>query len=59
MFSNLLQSNKIDKFTDKCAVCGVYGVEEAAKLVYLCLFALQHRGQEGSGIAAYDGKISI
>lgn len=56
MISDFLQSNKIDKFTDKCAVCGVYGVEEASKLVYLCLFALQHRGQEGSGIASYDGK---
>lgn len=48
--------NNPDKLNDKCAVCGVYGVEEAAKLVYLCLFALQHRGQEGSGIAAYNGR---
>lgn len=56
MSGDFFQTRKIDKFNDKCAVCGVYGVEEAAKLVYLCLFALQHRGQEGSGIASYDGK---
>ncbi len=56
MSRNFLNDQTIDKLHDKCAVCGVYGVEEAAKLVYLCLFALQHRGQEGSGIASYDGK---
>ena len=56
MSRNFLREQKVDKLHDKCAVCGVYGVEEAAKLVYLCLFALQHRGQEGSGIASYDGK---
>ncbi|WP_394282251.1 amidophosphoribosyltransferase [Corynebacterium sp.] len=36
--------------------CGVFGVwapgEEVAKLTYFGLFALQHRGQEGAGIAA-------
>ncbi|MHA2789783.1 amidophosphoribosyltransferase [Corynebacterium sp. S7] len=39
--------------------CGVFGVwapgEEVAKLTYFGLFALQHRGQEGAGIAAGDG----
>lgn len=44
-----------DKFYDECAIAGVYGNHEAAKLVYLCLYALQHRGQQGTGIAAYDG----
>ncbi|MDR0454169.1 MAG: amidophosphoribosyltransferase, partial [Deferribacteraceae bacterium] len=34
---------------------GVYGSADAAKICYLCLYALQHRGQEGSGIAAGDG----
>jgi amidophosphoribosyltransferase len=40
--------------------CGVFGVwapgEEAAKLAYYGLYALQHRGQEAAGIAASDGR---
>src|SRR3954453_942624 len=38
---------------------GVYGPPEAAKLVYLGLYALQHRGQEGSGIVASDGQMLL
>ncbi|MEI7904383.1 MAG: amidophosphoribosyltransferase [Candidatus Firestonebacteria bacterium] len=37
-----------------CGVFGVYNVEEAAKLAYLGLYALQHRGQESAGIASSD-----
>lgn len=44
-----------DKFREECGVAGVYGDEDAANLVYLCLYSLQHRGQEGAGIAAFDG----
>ncbi|MCL1898586.1 MAG: amidophosphoribosyltransferase [Micrococcales bacterium] len=40
--------------------CGVFGVwapgEEAAKLAYFGLYALQHRGQESAGIASSDGQ---
>jgi len=40
--------------------CGVFGVyapnENVARLTYFALFALQHRGQESSGIATADGK---
>ena len=43
-----------DKFHEECGVAGVFGDSEAANLVYLCLYALQHRGQEGAGIAASD-----
>ena len=39
-----------------CAVVGVYGSENAAKIAYYSLFAMQHRGQESTGISAADGK---
>ncbi len=43
--------------TEKCAVFGVYGQpDEAARVTYYGLWALQHRGQESSGIASTDGK---
>ena len=45
-----------DKLHDECAVVGVYGPAEAAKLAYLGLYALQHRGQESTGIVASDGE---
>jgi len=44
-----------DKLREECGVFGVYGHPEAANLTYLGLYALQHRGQEGSGIVSYDG----
>ena len=36
------------------AVFGVSGVPDAARLTYLGLYALQHRGQESAGIVAVD-----
>jgi amidophosphoribosyltransferase len=39
-----------------CGVFGVYGHSEAAKLTYLGLHALQHRGQESAGIISSDGR---
>ena len=45
-----------DKLRDKCGVFGVYGKGlEAARLTYFGLYALQHRGQESSGISSSDG----
>ena len=40
---------------DECGVFAVYGHEEAAKMAYFGLYALQHRGQESSGIVTSDG----
>jgi amidophosphoribosyltransferase len=44
-----------DKFRDECGVFGIYGHTEAARLTYLGLYALQHRGQESCGIVSSDG----
>lgn len=38
-----------------CAIVGVYGSENAAKNAYYALFAMQHRGQESSGISTANG----
>ena len=45
-----------DELHEECGVFGVYQVEEAASLTYYGLHALQHRGQEGCGIAVSDGR---
>ena len=45
-----------DKFHDECGVFGIFGHSEAARLTYLGLYALQHRGQESCGIVSSDGK---
>ncbi|HEV2488791.1 MAG TPA: amidophosphoribosyltransferase [Candidatus Acidoferrales bacterium] len=44
-----------DHFHDECGVFAIFGHDEAAKLAYLGLYALQHRGQESAGIVATDG----
>ena len=41
---------------EKCAVVGIFGHEEASKLAYFSLHALQHRGQEAAGISSADGE---
>ena len=40
----------------ECGVFGIYDADEAAGLTALGLHALQHRGQEACGIAAFDGQ---
>jgi len=40
---------------EECGVFGIYNHPEAAKLTYLGLYALQHRGQESAGIVSSDG----
>ena len=39
---------------EKCGVFGIYGHPEASNMSYLGLHALQHRGQESSGIVSSD-----
>lgn len=46
-----------NEIKEKCGIFGVFGKGfEAARLVHPGLWALQHRGQESSGIASSDGK---
>ncbi|AFM25789.1 amidophosphoribosyltransferase [Desulfomonile tiedjei] len=40
---------------EACGIFGVYGAENPADLIYLGLYALQHRGQESAGIVVSDG----
>ena len=61
---SLIQSKLIfdnDKFHDECGVFGIYSLSDknnVALLTYYGLFALQHRGQESSGIAV-SNKLGI
>jgi len=49
-----------ESFHEECGIFGVYNNQLAAHLTYLGLFALQHRGQESSGIAVVDnGEINL
>ncbi|MEJ2331487.1 MAG: amidophosphoribosyltransferase [Desulfobulbaceae bacterium] len=44
-----------DRPRDECGVCGIFGHPDAARLTYFGLYALQHRGQESTGIVTSDG----
>ncbi len=39
-----------------CGIVGVSNHKDAAQIAFLALYALQHRGEEASGITSYDGK---
>ncbi|HUW33101.1 MAG TPA: amidophosphoribosyltransferase [Planctomycetota bacterium] len=45
-------SEQIKEF---CGLFGIYGTPDAARHTYYGLYALQHRGEEGAGIASTDG----
>ena len=45
-----------DRLREECGIFGVWSPrQDATRLVYFGLKALQHRGQESAGIAAADG----
>lgn len=44
-----------DEIREECGVFGIYGDPGASRLTFLGLYALQHRGQESSGMAVSDG----
>jgi amidophosphoribosyltransferase len=41
-----------------CGIVGVTGIERAAELTFLGLYAVQHRGQEAAGICAVDNGVA-
>jgi amidophosphoribosyltransferase len=43
-----------DKLEEECGVFGIVSHPEAARIAYLGIYALQHRGQESAGIATSD-----
>ncbi len=45
-----------DKLGEECGIFGIAAHAEAARLAYLGLYALQHRGQESAGIVSSDGR---
>ena len=47
-----------DKFHDECGVVGIFGADNAARLSYFALTALQHRGQESAGIAVSNTNVA-
>ena len=49
-------AHDLDKFHEECALFGIYGTSDAAAHAALGLHALQHRGQEASGIVTFDGR---
>ncbi|MEX2527176.1 MAG: amidophosphoribosyltransferase [Gemmatimonadota bacterium] len=49
-----------DRPQHECGVFAVSGVEAAAEVVFLGLYALQHRGQESAGIyAIHEGRAKV
>src|ERR1700735_2272573 len=50
------RARSTDKLREECGVVAIHGHPDAARQVYLGLYALQHRGQESAGIASADGQ---
>lgn len=51
-------SAELEDIHEECGVFGVWGHQDAARLTYFGLHALQHRGQEGAGIVSNNnGKL--
>lgn len=57
MKKKIIAQTRDEDLGEKCGIFGVFGEErEAARITFFGLYALQHRGQEGSGITSSDGK---
>ena len=53
-YTQHISGGRPDKFIEECGVFAIYGHPAAASLTALGLHALQHRGQEASGIVSCD-----
>ena len=47
--------NDDKEWNEECAIVGAFNCDEASLLAYYSLFAMQHRGQEASGISVSNG----
>lgn len=48
-----------NKMNEECGIVGIFDVHSASQYIYYGLHALQHRGQEGVGIATYSNDFRI
>ena len=48
----------LDKLNEECGVFGIYGADEnrVVQLTHLALYAMQHRGRDGAGMAVTDSE---
>jgi amidophosphoribosyltransferase len=53
---NACAADNADTLKEECGIAAIYTHPEAARQIYLMLYALQHRGQESAGIATADGQ---
>ena len=56
MSKNNLPPFENDKISEECGIFGIFGSPEAHLLTALGLHALQHRGQEATGMVSFDGE---
>lgn len=57
MMLNISKLKREESLKDKCGVFGIYGKnEDVARISYFGLYSVQHRGQEGAGLAVSNGK---
>ncbi len=56
MSDKTMSISEMDRLHEECGIVAIHNHPEAATLAYLGLYALQHRGQEASGIVTYDGE---
>lgn len=47
---------EIKGMNEECGIFGIWGHPDAAQITYYGLHSLQHRGQEGTGMAVSDGE---
>lgn len=51
----MFHESPFDGLNEACGVFGIFGHDDAARLTYYGLHALQHRGQESAGIVCSNG----